>query len=211
MKKNLTSALLKSRIREQEITEKLTEMLAASIDTLYDRKNYKIFLFGPAPSSTNLKRDMVQEIVWMKREELRIALESNKFFAIRGEDLQDIGRDEIEKSFNPLLKEQLLADKVHQIIILDASYGSTSELSIFSQYPTICSKMIVAINEEKSEDFVAKGPVLETESCGAVVVKYVESDLLSCNLKSTIHQLVLKRFQAFLSNLITKRMCIAIR
>ena len=193
---------------QEKRLSRLKDMISLGLNDVYNREDFVVLLFGPAkPNGDTGNSDNFHTSVWNKRNELRQALEEVKFFVVYGEDLTDIGRDDLEKRLNPMLKEQLLLAKANLVLVLAASVGSVSELTFLCNYPAICQKLVIAIHENHEAGFVSQGPVRIAEGHGARIIRFSDSDLKACNVKTAMFSKALDVFQAFVSHLISIRLC----
>jgi hypothetical protein len=164
------------RLQDSGVAE-LRARLDAEVECVLPRGSLGVMVFGPARPSATVDWNAPAWRLYELREAVRSTLEREKYFAVYGEDLEPIGRGQLQPLFNPDLKERLFAKGAALIIVICGSVGAVAEIGAFSQYEELCSKLVVVISKEHGSGFVRKGPVETARAFGARVIEYEPAEL----------------------------------
>lgn len=194
--------------KEQSVRNKLGRLnywISKRIDSICKREDFTVFLLGPAIPTPTKNSNSLEIKVGNKRTEIYNLLESKNFFVVYGEDLINVGNDEIEKNLNIQIKEKIIAKEANLIIILASSPGSAAEVGFISQNSLLCKKTVIAIHKKHENGYVNVGSIKEAVGHGARVIKFTDNDIGSCKLKETIYRLTLEAFESFLSDKLNRQ------
>jgi hypothetical protein len=182
----------------------LSQSMSIALRGVYDRKDFKVLVFGPGKPRRSFNNSP-RFTVWQKREEVRSDLKEAGFLVLYGEDLCDIGSDEVERNLSPSIKEKLFALDVNVILILTEGVGAIAEVTELSQIPEVCPKLIVAVHDRHSKSYLNTGPVRQAEALGAKIVRFTDVDIERCHLRAELFDRTLAAFEAHIAISIANR------
>jgi hypothetical protein len=177
--------------------ELINDILRTNLNAIHHPEKFVVLLFGPAV--TGGAEDSIVQAIGRKRHDVRQALEKLRFKVVYGEDIEGAENDDLLRDLHISLKEKLLGRGAHAILILASSVGSAAEVGVFSQDPEFCKKMAIAVYQEHSEGFLAKGPCAEAETHGARLFIYSYQDLKCCNVQTRLVTEALRLYKGVLS------------